>query len=74
MRLQPWKTLSSKHIYKHVGSTNANWRMGKSLKVLCSIMSVTLGHGSGPHTDKQVVMEKQYRHGIQKPSWKFQAA
>ena len=65
MPLLPWKILSSKYVYKNVRIDQCELPDGKMLEgfVLeyrdwATVVALT--------SDQQVVMERQYRHGIQK--------
>ena len=66
MPLKPWKILSSKHIYKHVRIDQCELADGKVIEGFVldydgdwvTVVALT--------PDQQVVMERQYRHGIQR--------
>jgi ADP-ribose pyrophosphatase len=66
MPLKPWKILSSKHIYKNVRIDQCELSGGKIIEGFVldfendwvTIVALT--------SDQNVVMERQYRHGIQK--------
>jgi ADP-ribose pyrophosphatase len=65
MTVKPWKILSSRHIHKNVRIDQCELPDGKVIDGFVleyhdwvNVVALT--------RDKQVVMEKQYRHGIQK--------
>jgi ADP-ribose pyrophosphatase len=66
MPLKPWKILSSKHIYKNVRIDQCQLEDGKIIEGFVldfendwvTVVALTPDH--------QVVMERQYRHGIRK--------
>ena len=66
MPVKPWKILSSKHIYKNVRIDQCQLEDGKIIEGFVldfendwvTVVALT--------PDNQVVLERQYRHGIQK--------
>jgi ADP-ribose pyrophosphatase len=64
MTLQPWKILNSTYLHEHVRLDTIEVRQGKV------ISGVVLEYGDWVTVvaltpDKQVVLERQYRHGVQ---------
>jgi len=64
MTLKPWKIVSSKHIYKNVRIDQCELPDGKVIEGFVLDFASDWATVVAITPDQQVVMEKQYRHGI----------
>ncbi len=66
MTLKPWKILASKHIYKNVRIDQCELSGGKVIEGFVLDFDCDWATVVPLTADNQVVMERQYRHGVQK--------